>query len=87
MGSLTAVTTDLQLESDAASEWTTDFPYANTSFPTRLLEFPFMVLNNASMYPHPPHGCPSLNNVGRYISMVLYIVVCVIGLFGNSLVI
>lgn len=82
MGSLAAVT-DFELESDAATGWTTDFPYSNASY--RPHEHPFMGFNN-SMYPHQPI-CPSLNNVGRYISMVLYIVVCVIGLFGNSLVI
>lgn len=27
------------------------------------------------------------NNLGRYISMVLFTVVCIIGLFGNTLVI
>lgn len=27
------------------------------------------------------------NNLGRYISMILFTVVCIIGLFGNTLVI
>ena len=33
--------------------------------------------------------CPSIvpNSFGRYVSMILFTVVCIIGLFGNSLVI
>lgn len=38
---------------------------------------------------HSYYACPSAgpNNLGRYISMILFTVVCIIGLFGNSLVI
>lgn len=82
MDSINDFTTDVSLHQDAASEWTSEFPYQNTTMNHHNNEFNF--------YPNHSFYCSSANgpnNLGRYISMILYTVVCVIGLFGNSLVI
>lgn len=45
---------------------------------------------NNHTFPHLlfPFDCPSMgSNIGNHISMVLYLAVCIIGLFGNTLVI
>lgn len=72
-------TTETSFFRDVTSEATTEFPLFNmTHFLMRKLE-------NDSHFMHCPSAGP--NNLGRYISMILYTVVCIIGLFGNSLVI
>lgn len=83
MGSLNDLTTDLITYKDVSSDWTSDLPFQDLSALDQENLNSFL---NRSYY----HlNCPSAgpNNLGRYISMVLYFVVCVIGLFGNSLVI
>ena len=48
------------------------------------------IFNKSHPHYHHPHyiDCPSLgSNIGNHISMVLYLAVCIIGLFGNTLVI
>lgn len=81
MGSLADITTDTML----LSNWSpSDFPFLNNSLFRHNFDMNFY-LNNASYIMNCPSAGP--NNLGRYISMILYLVVCVIGLFGNSLVI
>lgn len=76
-------TTDTSpIQKNAANDWTSDFPFQNASWNIPKMDIN-LYLNHSFM------NCPSAgpNNLGRYISMILYTVVCVIGLFGNSLVI
>ena len=85
MASLVDISSDPMLDNDMTTEWTTEtqFPFSNTT-----LNWPNVDLSyrhNISFYPQCPSAGP--NNVGRYISMILYTIVCIIGLFGNSLVI
>jgi hypothetical protein len=57
-----------------------EYPILNSSF------FGHDADSNQSFFPmHCPSAGP--NNLGRYISMILFTIVCIIGLFGNSLVI
>lgn len=82
MASLDDVTTDSILRRD---DLTTNFPSPNITFNFHNFDFNFLM--NDSMYPGMNCYSGGPNNVGRYISMILYTVVCIIGLFGNSLVI
>lgn len=53
-----------------------------------LLQHPFQTHNFTQFFNDSYYQCPSMQNpVGNLISMIMYTVVCVIGLFGNTLVI
>lgn len=82
MGTTDDATTDLMSQE---KDWTTDFPFMNMSSLNPHHVDNNMFLHNSSYLNCPSAGPP--NNLGRYISMILYTVVCIIGLFGNSLVI
>ena len=83
MASTSDFTTDTA-HHHSINDWTSEFPYRNASWNRQNIDFNLYL--NQSFF---PMNCPSAgpNNLGRYISMILYTVVCVIGLFGNSLVI
>ena len=44
-------------------------------------------ISNGSNYSVLPRCDAGPNNLGRYISMILFTIVCIVGLFGNTLVI
>lgn len=60
---------------ESVDYFTSEYPQQNIS-----------QLLNSSFTHHPQCGAGP-NNLGRYISMILFTVVCIIGLFGNTLVI
>lgn len=66
-------------------DWMEESFGLNTSQSSRFTE-DLGNFENHSLY---GSNCPSAgpNLLARYISMILYVAVCVIGLFGNSLVI
>ena len=71
--------TEMSFHKDSSEDWSTELPLENSShFLYR------QMMNNSHFF-----NCPSAgpNSLGRYISMILYTSVCIIGLFGNSLVI
>lgn len=59
-----------------------DFPITNASLTIGISDDQH---GNNTLFAHCHSGGP--NNLGRFISMILFTVVCIIGLFGNSLVI
>lgn len=58
---------------------TSDYPQHNIT--------PFLDNPHDGNFTHYPQCGAGPNNLGRYISMILFTVVCIIGLFGNTLVI
>lgn len=59
-----------------------DFLKSDDNQPPNVTQFPHEA--NSTNYAQCGAGP---NNLGRYISMILFTVVCIIGLFGNTLVI
>lgn len=62
---------------------TSEYPLINSTMLRQNLDPNYHM--NHSFYALCPSAGP--NNLGRYISMILFTLVCIIGLFGNSLVI
>lgn len=70
-------------DNSASIEYLTssDYPLLNSSST--------IYSNSTDLMDDMEYRCPSIvpNSFGRYVSMILFTVVCIIGLFGNSLVI
>lgn len=63
-------------------------PYLFAADDFNASHFHELYFNNFNNYSHYYYSCPSIQMpVGNLISMILYALVCIVGLFGNTLVI
>lgn len=63
-------------------------PYLFAADDFNASHFHELYFNNFNNYSHYYYSCPSIQMpVGNLISMILYAIVCIVGLFGNTLVI